>query len=281
MPSLQFKGVKTEKQGKKGKGHQDRLAILELFRLENCALAAFAVMAGFKLVAPLDWRAPTAGIAGALLTAGGNVINDFFDRRRDAINKPWRPVPSGRISLELLVGSSAALFGLGMALGLLVNPYFLYLAFLFAVLLVIYSGLIKEIKIFGNVLVSVIVGCAFFVGATAAGNPLKGVELSILAAIINWSREILKDLEEKNAERWTLSALIGTKGAVIFAYLLMALSVYNAIQFSRRLPPFNSLFLYMAGAAWCYGIYKYKNPTIGQRVIKIGMALIILSLLLL
>lgn len=32
--------------------------------------------------------------------SGGNVINDYFDYKIDLINKPQRPIPSGRISLN-------------------------------------------------------------------------------------------------------------------------------------------------------------------------------------
>lgn len=32
--------------------------------------------------------------------SAGNVINDYFDYKIDLINKPQRPIPSGRISLD-------------------------------------------------------------------------------------------------------------------------------------------------------------------------------------
>jgi chlorophyll synthase len=45
------------------------------------------------------WHLVVAGIflAGPLLCATSQVVNDWFDRHVDAINEPGRPIPSGRI----------------------------------------------------------------------------------------------------------------------------------------------------------------------------------------
>ena len=45
------------------------------------------------------WLVIIAGIllAGPLLTAMSQAVNDWFDRHVDAINEPDRPIPSGRI----------------------------------------------------------------------------------------------------------------------------------------------------------------------------------------
>jgi 4-hydroxybenzoate polyprenyltransferase len=37
-------------------------------------------------------------LAGPLLTGYTQTINDWYDRDIDAINEPYRPIPSGRIS---------------------------------------------------------------------------------------------------------------------------------------------------------------------------------------
>ena len=46
-----------------------------------------------------QWHVVVAGIflAGPLLCATSQVVNDWFDRHVDAINEPGRPIPSGRI----------------------------------------------------------------------------------------------------------------------------------------------------------------------------------------
>lgn len=37
-------------------------------------------------------------LAGPLLTGYTQTINDWYDREIDAINEPYRPIPSGRIT---------------------------------------------------------------------------------------------------------------------------------------------------------------------------------------
>ena len=50
------------------------------FSLDNIGLLIFGVL-----------------LAGPLLCAGSQAVNDWFDREVDAINEPGRPIPSGRI----------------------------------------------------------------------------------------------------------------------------------------------------------------------------------------
>jgi chlorophyll/bacteriochlorophyll a synthase len=73
------------------------------------------------------WSIETVAIAaacmlmsGPLLTGYTQTINDFYDRELDAINEPYRPIPSGAISLPqvitqiwvLLLGGIAVAYGL-------------------------------------------------------------------------------------------------------------------------------------------------------------------------
>jgi 4-hydroxybenzoate polyprenyltransferase len=54
--------------------------------------------------------------ATVCLYAGGIVLNDFFDRNLDAIERPERPIPSGRISPSMASGIGFVLLGAGICL---------------------------------------------------------------------------------------------------------------------------------------------------------------------
>ncbi len=73
---------------------------LEITRPTNALMAAVAVL----LMAIINFNYGIPIILGFITvlfaTSGGNVINDFFDYKIDKINKPQRPIPSGRISLK-------------------------------------------------------------------------------------------------------------------------------------------------------------------------------------
>jgi len=42
-------------------------------------------------------------MAGPFLTGYTQTINDYYDREIDAINEPYRPIPSGKISESQVV----------------------------------------------------------------------------------------------------------------------------------------------------------------------------------
>jgi len=73
-------------------------AYFELLRPPNLTTAAADVLAGYAAAglgnpAALGWL-----LAGtSCLYGGGVTLNDFFDRKLDAIERPERPIPSGRV----------------------------------------------------------------------------------------------------------------------------------------------------------------------------------------
>jgi len=52
-------------------------------------------------------------LSGPLLTGYTQTINDYYDREIDAINEPYRPIPSGRISEKQVVSQFVLLLLLG------------------------------------------------------------------------------------------------------------------------------------------------------------------------
>lgn len=99
-------------------------AWLRLFRLSNAPTVASNVLAG----AAVGMHARLAGsevpswavarcCAGALLAyAAGMALNDAFDARTDARERPGRPIPSGRISPVQAMAAGFALLAGGTAL---------------------------------------------------------------------------------------------------------------------------------------------------------------------
>jgi hypothetical protein len=77
------------------------LAWWQLLRFGNVFTAASNVIAGFLISQP-TWEPlgtlPTLVVASAFLYLAGMVLNDAFDAKLDAVERPERPIPSGRIS---------------------------------------------------------------------------------------------------------------------------------------------------------------------------------------
>ncbi len=59
--------------------------------------------------------------ASALLYMAGMVLNDFFDAKVDAVERPYRPIPSGRVSRAIAGRLGAAMLIGGVALGWLAS----------------------------------------------------------------------------------------------------------------------------------------------------------------
>src|SRR4051812_37355398 len=77
------------------------LAYLQLFRLPNVFTAIADVAMGFFLTQPVQsepWLVFALLVAASsLLYTAGMVLNDVYDMGLDAIERPARPLPSGRI----------------------------------------------------------------------------------------------------------------------------------------------------------------------------------------
>lgn len=91
-------------------------AYLELLRPANVATALADVLAGYALAGLGHARAlPWLLVATACLYAGGIVLNDVFDRDIDRIERPERPIPSGRARASVAGGLGAFLLIAGVA----------------------------------------------------------------------------------------------------------------------------------------------------------------------
>lgn len=62
-------------------------------------------------------------LAGPLLTGFTQTINDWYDREMDAINEPYRPIPSGKITGEDVAAQAGFLLGAGGLLSYAIDQW--------------------------------------------------------------------------------------------------------------------------------------------------------------
>ncbi|RXR27015.1 4-hydroxybenzoate polyprenyltransferase [Oerskovia turbata] len=62
------------------------------------------------------WRLALLPLSSACLYAGGMALNDYADRELDALERPERPLPSGRVSPAQALGVASGLTVAGLAL---------------------------------------------------------------------------------------------------------------------------------------------------------------------
>ena len=268
---------------------------VEIMRPGNAIMGAIAII----LVAFVDKTIPVilAILAVFFETAAGNVINDYCDYEIDLINKPERPIPSGRISLKSGKYFSYLLFLAGTICGFIIsiitNNWIPFLIVTIAdIVLYLYAYKLKSTPLIGNLTVGFMTGFGFVFGGFSINNPeiiITSMNLGFFAFVMTTAREIVKDIEDlkgdKSAGAKTLPILIGEKKPAIIASFLIIIDIilcpllyYNQIFGILYLPV-----IAIAAALFIYStilILKSQDTQTAAKVskyLKIGMLVAFVS----
>ena len=166
-------------------------------------------------------------------TAAGNVINDYYDYEIDLINKPQRPIPSGRISLKGGRNYAYLLFILGTICGFLIsymtdNWIPLVIVLIADVVLYLYAYKLKATPLIGNMSVGFMTGLTFVFGGYTLNNPTiisTSFFLGFFAFVMTTARELIKDIEDTEGDKSvgakTLPIVHGKKITAALAVILI------------------------------------------------------------
>ncbi|MDF0590553.1 geranylgeranylglycerol-phosphate geranylgeranyltransferase [Candidatus Methanocrinis natronophilus] len=204
---------------------------LEIMRPGNCLLAGMAALIGLLVAGgtPEPLTLALVFFAVFAVTGAGNSVNDYFDREIDAVNRPRRPIPSGRISPDRARGWSIVLFAAGCASALFINPLAFAIAAANSILLYLYARSLKVTPFAGNLAVGYLTGSTFLFGGAAGGDVGITVFLFSLAALATLAREIEKDIEDVPGDRAsgarTLPIVIGERRSSILAALFVVVAI--------------------------------------------------------
>ena len=173
-----------------------------------------------------------AALAAALITAAGNTFNDIIDLEIDRINRPHRPLPSGRINQRTAQCMTVLLALCGMLIATRVSPVNGLIALLVLCGLVIYSTHLKHSVFWGNFAVSLFAAAAFPYGAITVGTLGNAWIPAGFACLYHLGREIIKDMEDITGDqlqgKHTLPLRHGLRAAVwttTTIYLVLAFFV--------------------------------------------------------
>jgi len=168
---------------------------LELVRPANVATALADVLAGFAIAGLFNWPAlPWLLVSTACLYAGGIVFNDMFDRRLDAVERPERPIPSGRVPAGRAAWFGAALLAAGVLAASLVTREAAIVAGLIVVLVLLYDAWGKHVMFIGPLNMGLCRGLNLVLGMTARPEvidqswPLALISVTYIAAVTALSR---------------------------------------------------------------------------------------------
>jgi geranylgeranylglycerol-phosphate geranylgeranyltransferase len=191
-------------------------------------MMGFAVLAGAVLASPqlisLSWLNILFGfLTGFTFCAAAMAINDYYDRKIDAINEPQRPIPSGTIKPNEALVFVGALSIVGFIFAGFVSFLCFVVAATALAITATYITIGKRSGLPGNFLVSICVAIPFIYGSITAIETV-GLNVMLFAAMAflsNTGREITKgivDVKGDSAEKVkTLAVRFGEKNAAIAA----------------------------------------------------------------
>ncbi|MDI6639344.1 MAG: geranylgeranylglycerol-phosphate geranylgeranyltransferase [Methanocellales archaeon] len=221
-----------------------------------------------------------AFIVGCMITAGGNAINDFYDAKIDAVNRPDRPIPSGRISPRNALLFSLSLFVIGIVLSCFINPICLLIALVNSLVLIYYARALKRTILWGNMCIGYLVGSTFLFGGAAVGALVITSVLFMLAMLATIGREIVKDIEDMEGDRkegiMTLPIAIGReRSAAIASMFIIAAIVLSPLPLKILGMPY----LVVVGLAdVCFlAAIMSKKPSRSSSFLKSGMMVALLA----
>lgn len=206
---------------------------VEIIRPGNVIMAIIAVILVAILAKSVDIPIILAMLAVFFAMSAGNVINDYFDYKIDLINKPQRPIPSGRISLDNAKNYAYLLFILaaivGFLISCLVDTWIPCAIVIFSdIILYLYAYKLKSTPLIGNLTVGFMTGlCFIFAGYTFNEGLIiyESYLLAFFALIMTTAREITKDIEDMEGDiaegAKTFPILYGPKISAIIAISLI------------------------------------------------------------
>jgi geranylgeranylglycerol-phosphate geranylgeranyltransferase len=261
---------------------------LELMRCRNCAMAGLAAVIGGGIaygaapgeISQIVLLIPVF-ITVFLITGAGNAINDYFDAGIDAVNRPDRPIPSGRLKKESAHKFSIFLFAGGIVASYFIGTVPFLIAIFNSIILYLYAFSLKRKVFVGNLSVSYLTGSTFLFGG--AGYGLKGIEatsvLFFLSMLATLAREIVKAIEDVEGDMLdgavTLPIRIGERPS---AYIASAVGLLAVLL--SPLPYITGLFEYpyllVVGIADIFFLYAVflilkKNPSASSKYFKVAM----------
>jgi len=146
-------------------------AYLQLMRFPNLFTSIADVLAGYLIVRGLEINLAellALCVATSFIYGGGCILNDVRDRKQDGLERPQRPIPSGRVAMPEAFILAVVFFGLGLAAAFWAGKAVFFVAFLLVLLAVSYDVITKEMPVLGPVTM----------GACRGANLLLGMSLS-------------------------------------------------------------------------------------------------------
>ena len=218
-------------------------AIIKLIRPINFLITFISVILAAIICLPdksPEINIVLAAFAASFVMASGNIINDIYDMGIDRENKPSRPLPSGKISVKKAYLFYFGFIALSVFISSLLNEKATAIVLVSILLLFSYSKYLKRIPLVGNITVALLTGLVFIFGGVVVKNPASAIVPAVFAFLINFIREIVKDVEDVEGDRQagviTFPIRYGfQKSKIIILIITISLILYTLYPFITQI----------------------------------------------
>ena len=295
-------------------------ALFKMTRPVNIVIAIITLVVGYVLLnfpssyfipddcnSDLDWinwrLVFIQALAFAFAIGFANIQNDILDLESDKMNRPERPLVTGKVSVKAARITWITLFVLMLLFGLESFPLVLFFPVL-GLLLMAYNKWLKHIPLLKNMTVAflcttpLLLALFHFLAHTRNPNPENYIWAIIpaipFAFLLTTAREIYKDLEDETGDLkagiMTFPLIAGSATArrlagaiIVFTWISLPLPVFYMDKvFGHSYPP---LFLIITGITltpcFAYVLVQAhrKNYRRAQSAVKVGMFLGLIALI--
>ena len=258
-------------------------AYSDLVKPELPLAAGFCVVAGQVLVLG-DFATIETTIVGFLvgffLSGSAMISNDYFDLEVDRINRPERPLPSGRVTAKEVWMLTITFGVLGILCAAYVGIALLAVALIIWLIGQIYNWKGKEAGFAGNLMVSSSVASTFIFGGISVGGVTNGLAWTFagLAFFFDLGEEILGGIMDVSGDSIRGSqSLILTRGrdfalkssgvaflAFIFVSFIPYLAEWLGSSYLFLACLIDSIIVFYYTRLW-----KIQSPEEGRSIIRI------------
>jgi geranylgeranylglycerol-phosphate geranylgeranyltransferase len=217
-------------------------------------------------------------VVASLVCGAGNVVNDYFDYKIDKINKPKRPIPSGKIKRKAAAIYAVLLYAIAIVLSLVfLNLGMIVLTVFNTVVTVAYSWKVKR-TVLGHFMDSWLASSAFVFGSLLSSFNIAVLFLFSVSYLGNLGREITKGIEDMEGDKKDGAKTLAVMGGRMFASWAAIFFVILAIMISL-IPYFFNIFgigylvlVTVADAIFVFSCFILTvNPKKSQKIMKIAM----------
>jgi heme O synthase-like polyprenyltransferase len=249
---------------------------LQLTRPANIVTAVADIFAGMAIAqytfsdfAPVYLLLSTVGLYG-----GGIVMNDVFDAKLDAIERPERPIPSGKVTLRAAATLGISLLLFGIILASVYSALSGFIALVVALMTVIYNRFAKHHAFLGPLTMGMCRGGNLILGMSILPESInRWGAIAVLPIAYIFAITMISQDEVHGGKKRTLYI-----AAVLYLFVLLSQLIISQEQGSLMLAlPFVLLHAWLIGRPLWNAIQNPVGPLIGKAVKAGVISLIVMN----